>query len=77
MIGQDPSGHCLADLLVILQLALVLGQKGGGDLTQRGSAAILNQNAQHERLVDVGHFHLAGQECVPALERPRVAHSIT
>jgi hypothetical protein len=50
------------DLFVVVDLALVVGEKRGRDVARRRGAAVREQYLQHQRLVDVRHPHLGVEE---------------
>jgi hypothetical protein len=54
---EDATDHVLGDVLVVLDLALVVGEDGSGYLRSRTIAVCSEQRHQHDGLVDIRHPH--------------------
>jgi len=55
---EDATDHIHGDVIVVLDLALVVGEDGPSDLRGRTFAACCpEQGQEHDGLVDVGHPH--------------------
>src|SRR5262249_47179078 len=61
-IRKHTSGHPLSNLFVVFELRLVFSEQASGDITPRGRTAALEESADHQRLVDVRHPHLAQEK---------------
>jgi len=59
--------HLLGDVLVVLNLALVVGQKGRGNFADSGSSSVAEEGLYHHGLVDVRHPHLFLNEVLKTL----------
>jgi hypothetical protein len=57
MAPEDTPDHVLGDVLVVLDLTLVVGEDGSGDVLGRSPAASAEQGHEHDGLVNVRHPH--------------------
>lgn len=57
VVPEDAPYHVVGNLLVVLDLALVVGEDGALDLRGRAPAATCKERSQHNGLIHVGHLH--------------------
>jgi hypothetical protein len=67
LVLQVCSRDLLGDLLVVLNLALVVGQQGRGNFAECGSPTVAEESLYHHGLVEVRHPHIFLNEVLKTL----------